>query len=265
MYIIGMSWKDKPTIISNFRKDNMYVFIDESGSIHDFGACCKAIKHRKPIELRDQTFALNAIIMDGRNLMRTKQSFSRLKLEFFNADDFHFHANEMGSSADGRYHKLGSYRLAALKHDINTILSNTHYYQNAVFCNKQHVFSDPNYLLNPKLAVEEIYKTLFQAIEKKLKKIGAKATLVIEGTSSPKLDNLILRFFLQQQSEHLLPHCCYCYFSTKASPSYPSGLEVADLTAAPIFSLAKYDYSLILHKHLSFPKLTDGDIISFSR
>ena len=257
--IYGMSWELRPTLLSDIRNDSYYLFVDESGSIHDWKACRKLIKSGTAVDARDQTFLLNGIFMSGTECKKVKKSFSRMKTSFFGRDDFPFHAKEMGSSTDGRYYDIGALKLLDLKNKISSLLFRADFQQISVFCNKQRLFSGESGD-DPKACVREIYKQFFLLAEKKTRKAGKAVTVVFEASSSPTLDRMVLDVFIGLRRERLLYCCKRCYFSTKRSENYPAGLEVADLTAAPIFGLAKHPYSLVLYKHAHFTNLGSGDI-----
>lgn len=233
-----MAWYEKPTILANINKDRNYVFIDESGDIKDFSNVIKKINNGEKVKTRDSNFVLTAIFTNAKSLSYMYVSFCAFK-------EKHFGNHRILHTTDIFNKDLMVNGTSTPKSDfideLNNLVDSFRYKVVATAFNKalyvrKYKISDSSMSLD---IIKMIYKREFFKIEKMLVEMDKTATYVIEESSNPKIDKMILKLFVELRTKKRLINSESLYFTKKSATCYPVGTEIADFSSRAIYSFYK--------------------------
>lgn len=250
-----MSWVEKPTILSYISKEQNYIFIDESGDIKDLKTIIKKVRNGECINVRDSNFVLNSIFLSKKNLLALYKSFSSLKKKY-NIAKVNFHSVDIDHRRNAFSQKnMNDETRMKFLNELNDIIINSNYYLIATAINKYDYVR--KYCINEAIEARDIiiciYEREFLKIEKMLSDLDKNAVLVIEESSNPKIDNLILQSFNELRIRKKIKRITALYFTSKNAKVYPVGTELADLTSKPIYQIFRnLEFIQILRKIYRF-------------
>lgn len=250
-----MSWKEKPTLLSKIIYNENYGFMDESGCITDLKSINKKIEKGEKIEIRDSIFVINSIFIKPYSLRKIISSVNKLKKKYFERDDIVLHSteinnrkNEFANLTDDKYYSFCS--------ELNDIILKNTFYQMTTGINKK-IFVEKMIKFesfDEGKITRIVYNSIFRKIDYMLKNEGKKATLVVEESSNPDLDKLIVKILFKLKMKKKITNIKSMYFVSKKA-FYPSGSEIADLTARPIYKVYQnVEFVSLLKKLYKFPK-----------
>lgn len=257
-----MAWYDKPTILSSINKERDYVFIDESGDIKDFSKIINKINKGVKVEPRDSNFVLTAIYTNAKSLSYMYASLCGFKEKHFGnhcilhtTDIFNKDLTISGTSTPK----------SVFIEELNNLVDGFRYKVVATAFNKvryikKYGLTDSSKSLD---VIRMIYKREFLKVEKMLIEMNKTATFVIEESSNPKIDKMILNLFVELKTKKRIINSKSLYFTKKAAACYPIGTEIADFTSRAIYSFYKniefvetakkvYNLNLAYCKYLEF-------------
>lgn len=258
-----MAWYEKPTVLSNINKDKNYVFLDESGDIKDFSKVISKINKGVKIESRDSNFVITAIYTGARNLSYMYASLCSFKEKHF-GDHRILHTTDIFNKNDLYIPGTSTPRSDFIE-ELDELIDGFRFKVVATAFNKvryvkKHKLNDSSKSSD---IIKMIYKREFLKIEKMLVEMNKTATFVIEESSNPKMDKMILNVFVELRMKKRLINSESLYFTKKSAKCYPAGTEIVDFASRAIYSFYKniefvetakkvYDLNLVYCTYLEF-------------
>lgn len=249
-----MAWYEKPTLIRRIAEDKYYVFGDESGDIRGLKATIKKYAAGDSIKERDATFSLTSVFLFPKCLESLYASFQNIKQKYL-GKIVPFHANEI-SSKTGLY-SIDNMDMATYQNfiiELDEEVNKCKYTVQVTAFNKWDYVSKRG-IKDPEKASEiisQIYKEHFKRVEKMLEDYDKKATFVLEESSNPKLDKLILIEFIKLRKRQTIKRIESLYFTRKDATLYPAGTELADIVSQSMFYIFSHPKCYISLKKTYF-------------
>ncbi|MGI6714372.1 MAG: DUF3800 domain-containing protein [Bacilli bacterium] len=230
-----MAWYEKPTILAKINKNQNYAFLDESGDIKDLKTVIKKIEESVYIARRDSNFIITGIYVDSKKLEYIYAAFSNFKMKHFGNKN-PLHATEVFN--DKKTIIATNTSKQEFIDELNGIISSFRYRIVATAFNKvdyvkKHQIKDSSIALS---IIREIYKRQFMKMEDMLKELNRTAFFVVEESSNPKIDKIILDLFVFLRKRKRLVNAKKLYFTKKSASCYPVGIELADFSSRAIYS-----------------------------
>lgn len=242
-----MPWYDRPTLIRNINKGTYYVFGDESGDIKGLKSTIKKYAAGEIIKERDATFTFTSVFISPKCLESLYASFQNIKKQHFSTT-VRFHASEI-ESRKGIYSQSNmsdaDYQNFIIQLDEEVGICK--YKVQVTSFNKwayvyKHNITDAN---KASLIIRKIYKSHFLRVEKMLMKFDKNVVMVLEESSDPKMDKLILKEFLKLRWRKSVTHIKALYFTNKNANMYPAGTELADIVSQSMFRIFSHPKCII--------------------
>ena len=261
-----MAWFDKPTLIRNIKKDTYYVFGDESGDIKGLKSTIKKYASGDSIKERDATFTFTSVFISPKCLESLYASFQKIKQQYLHTV-LPFHAAEI-ERRSGIY---SSINLSDSDYQ-NFIISLDEEVRACKFIVQVTSFNKWEYVCKNNIADTEmaskiicmIYKNHFKRVEKMLVNLNKEAILVLEESSNPKMDKLILQEFVKLRKRKTINNIKSLYFTNKKAAMYPAGTELADIVSQSMFHIFSHPKCLTsLRKVYSKEKRSNLDLVEF--
>lgn len=233
-----MAWYEKPTILANINKKKNYVFLDESGDIKDLSTVIKKFKNGEDIQQRDSNFVLTAVFVDAKSLSYIYASMCTFKEKHFGnhnvlhtTDIFNNNFSIVGTSTPK----------SVFIEELNNLISGFRYKVVATAFNKAKYVKQYQLIDSSKAMdiIKSLYKRQFLKIEEMLSGLNKKSVFVIEESSNPKIDKMILSLFVELRTSKRLVNSESLYFTKKTATCYPVGTEIADFSSRAIYSYYK--------------------------
>lgn len=261
-----MSWKNKPTLIRNIKRNKTYVFFDESGQIFDLKTLLNGYKKGETLEHRSTVFVLNAVFMGSTGITAANKKFVEMKDWFFGDHQFVFHNNEIDGKT-GRYKNMSAEQISGFCEKLGDVLKSAAFEQLAFGAYKETIVSEMASAGDDKTidVITKFYAAVLLRVNAVIHSHKRKhATLIFEETSQ-ELDRLILELAVKMKSSKKLKSIDGVYFAKKKEiSSYWSGMEIADLTSNGIYRMMKiHEFALLCDKLINFPKGRDNPIFIF--
>lgn len=265
------NWKNRPTIIEKIPENKIILFIDESGngSKKIMKNCYHEKENHNQIDLRNDIFLLNGILMEGKEHANLSKRFSNLKKEL--TEDGYFEYEKYGkrqinfrNTEIERHLKPFNHLSLAFIKKINRNISKTNFHQIAVGLNyfsyfEKNVMNDQS---NPLLMTLGIMITNYANYLNENNKEG----IIIFESETRKHDELKLKYILKLKKHGTRKHdkniynsIVGVYFRNKwledknGNFKTCAGLELADLTISPLRRLYHPEFISIERKLLNYP------------
>lgn len=256
-----MAWYDKPTLIRNINKDMHYVFGDESGDIKGLKSTIKKYVAGETIKERDATFTFTSIFISPKCLESLYASFQNIKKKFL-PSIVPFHASEIEN-------RKGIYSQSNMSDAVfqNFIIKLDEEVKVCKFTVQVTSFNKWAYVREHNITdiskastiIRKLYKEHFLRIEKMLTQFDKEVVMVLEESSDPKMDKLILKEFLKLRWRKSISRIKALYFTNKNANLYPAGTELADIVSQSMFHIFSHPKCLISLKKV-FRKDEKGDL-----
>lgn len=262
---IFMSWMDKPTIIKKIEKDCFYVFADESGDIKGMKSAIKKYVGGDTVRERDSTFVLTSVFISPVCLKSLYATFEHIKKKYL-GKSIPFHANEVEKHL-GIYKNLEPITYQNMIKEIDDEVRKCRYVVQATAFNKWDYITkyDVRDFNDASRIIRSIYKKHFKRVELMLEDFDKTATMVIEESSDPKMDKMVLDVFVKLKLKGALRHLKGLYFTRKSFEMYPAGTELADFVSESMFHIFTHPKCLIsLRKTYKIKDSIHRDIVVFN-
>lgn len=232
-----MAWYEKPTLIRGIAKDEYYVFGDESGDIRGLKATIKKYVAGESIKERDATFTLTSVFLFPKCLESLYASFQNIKQKYL-GKNVPFHANEI-SNKTGLYssENMDPKTYQDFIVELDEEVQKCKYTVQVTAFNKWEYVTRRD-IKDPEKASEiitQIYKEHFKRVDAMLEDFDKTATFVLEESSNPKLDKMILDEFVKLRRRKTIKRIKSLYFTRKDANLYPAGTELADIVSQSMF------------------------------
>lgn len=250
-----MSWKEKPTLLSKIVYDQNYVFMDESGCLTDLKSINKKTVNCERIDIRDSIFVINAVFIKPYSLRKITSSINQLKKKYFENPHIILHSTDINNRKN-EFSKLDDEQYYAFASDLNDIILKNTFFQITTGINKKIFIEEmiKHEAFDEGKITRIVYNSIFRKIDYMLKNEGKKATLVAEESSNPDLDALIVKILYKLKKKKKISNIKAIYFVSKKA-FYPSGSEIVDLTARPIYKVYQnVEFVSLLKKLYKFPR-----------
>ena len=256
---------DKPTILKSINKNCYYVFADESGDIKGMKSAIKKYLKGDILRDRDSTFVLTSVFISPACLKALYVTFKSIKEKYL-GQVIPFHANEVEKHS-GIYKDLHPVSYQNMIREIDDEVRKCRYVVQATAFNKWDYITkyDVRDLNDASKIICSIYKKHFRRVEAMLDDFGKDATMVIEESSDPKMDKMVLNVFKKLKSRGVLHHLNGLYFTRKSADMYPAGTELADFVSESMFHIFTHPKCLIsLRKTYKIKNTIHRDILVFN-
>lgn len=251
-------WYDKPKTLKFISPLTNYVFIDESGTITNLKAINKSLANNEEVPFRDQLFVLNAIYMSAYSLKKTYKKICKFKEQYFpNNTSMILHSTDI-DSRKGDWEQFDLDNKNAIKVKLDEIIKSSAFIQLATSMNKKDYICKMKEFeeFDGEKILTSVYELHFKRIQQLLNDKKLKATLVIESCSQYKFDRKILQIFCKLKLKKKVPNISAVYFVEKQkSTLYPVGMEIADLTAKPVYKVCQvHEFITMVKKLYNYPR-----------
>jgi len=251
-----MSWKDKPTMLKTLNLSNNFVFMDESGCLTDLKAVNKKILKGEVIQRRDSIFVINAIFIKPYSMKKINSELNKIKLKYFNSKNVVLHNTEIDNKK-GIFSNLNDDEYSSFCGELNEVILKNKFYQTSTGLNKKVFIEDmiKSEPFDQGKITRIIYNSIFKKIDYMLANEKVHATIIAEESSSPNLDKIIVEILSSLKKKHKIKNIDGIYFVSKRGASYPTGNEIVDMTAAPIYRVYQnVEFVSLLKKMYKFPR-----------
>lgn len=235
-----MSWRDKPTLLKKINKETYYVFADESGDIKDLKNYIKKNIAGEQIRPSESTFIFTSVLVSPKSLMCLYAKFESIK-DSYGLSGIPFHANDLDNRRNN-YKNLSALDHQNLQIAIDEEMTCCRFIAQVSCIDKWKYIKTHNIqdLDLARFIIKKFYKKHFAAVNKMLESVGKTATFIIEESSDPKLDKIILESFCELKEKHSIKNIGALYFTNKSIKPYPSGVELADFVSNSLFKVFKH-------------------------
>lgn len=242
-----MAWYEKPTLIRSINKETYYVFGDESGDIKGLKSTIKKYVAGEMIKERDATFTFTSVFISPKCLESLYASFQNIKKQYF-PNVVPFHASDI-ENRKGLYSQSNmsdeDYQSFILQLDEEVKICK--FRVQVTSFNKwayvrKHNITDIN---KASTIIRKIYKNHFLRVDNMLSSLNKEVVMVLEESSDPKMDKLILQEFLKLRRRKTVSRIKALYFTNKNANLYPAGTELADIVSQSMFRIFSHPKCLV--------------------